>query len=46
MRRIFSRAATGAVITAGVGAVATAGTVVAWKRRRPRERALPNATND
>jgi hypothetical protein len=43
IRRIFSQAATGAAVTAGVGVAATAGAVVAWKRSRSRKAAVPNA---
>jgi hypothetical protein len=43
MRRIVSRAAAGTAVTAEVGAIATGGAVVAWKRRRSRKLALPNA---
>ncbi|HEV2981316.1 MAG TPA: hypothetical protein VGX51_07770 [Solirubrobacteraceae bacterium] len=34
IKRIFSRAATGAAVTAGLGAVAAVGAASAWKRRR------------
>jgi hypothetical protein len=43
IRRIFSRAATGAAVTAGVGAVATVGAVAAWKQSRSRKPDQPDA---
>ena len=43
IRRIFSRAATGAAVTAGLGAVATVGAALAWKRSRSKAPAPPNA---
>jgi len=43
MGRIFSRAATGAAVTAGLGAVAAVGAALAWRRSRSKATALPNA---
>ena len=43
IRRIFSRAATGATVTAGLGTAAAIGAALAWKRSRSKATALPNA---